>query len=295
MLFRQFSNIIIYVKIVGSTFEWIVILIIQWTRSKKDGELQDKSVLYFQQKSGHRPLDWRITIHTNADLVRWSRWSERNVGAAIAPSVWLSTTFFFAPMASLGPPLLPYEEFFGLACIWCDSWKSKSQTLVVCGQAAAKYFFFTPMCISHLCCISQSCCICSTLLLTWTIVLPYSLLLQPSWGAGGVFESVGDHCVWCTGEESGLYQARNWQPPGIILAGEEVGGVRCSVPVWAWTKRSWSGRCRPSRPSRTSTPVSLGRAWLSSLPPLLFNWPHPASPLGLGGLSVAWKSGYHPI
>ena len=106
-----------------------------------------------------------------------------------------------------------------------------------------------------------------------------------------VFESVGDHCVLCTGEESGLYQARNWQPPGIILAGEEVGGVRCSVPVWAWTKRSWSGRCRPSRPSRTSTPVSLWPAWLSSLPPLLSSWPHPASPLGLAGLSVACKSG----
>ena len=42
---------------------------IQGTRSKKDGEQRDKSVQYFQQESGPCPLDWRITIHSNVDLV----------------------------------------------------------------------------------------------------------------------------------------------------------------------------------------------------------------------------------
>ena len=46
---------------------------IQGTRSKKDGELRDKSVLYFQQESGPCPLDWRITIHSNVDLVFFQR------------------------------------------------------------------------------------------------------------------------------------------------------------------------------------------------------------------------------
>ena len=42
---------------------------IQGTRSKKDGELQDKSVQYFQQESGPNPLDWRITKHLYVDVV----------------------------------------------------------------------------------------------------------------------------------------------------------------------------------------------------------------------------------
>ena len=42
---------------------------IQRTRLKKDGELRDKSVPYFQQESGPCPRDWRITIHWNVDLV----------------------------------------------------------------------------------------------------------------------------------------------------------------------------------------------------------------------------------
>ena len=42
---------------------------IHGTRSKKDRKLRDKSVLYFQKESGHCPLDWRITIHSNVDLV----------------------------------------------------------------------------------------------------------------------------------------------------------------------------------------------------------------------------------
>ena len=42
---------------------------IQKTRSKQDGELQDKSVPYFQQESGPWPLDWRINILSNVDLV----------------------------------------------------------------------------------------------------------------------------------------------------------------------------------------------------------------------------------
>ena len=51
---------------------------IQGTRSKKDWELQDKSVPYFQQESGPCPLDWRITIHSTVDLVvfqqSWHTW-----------------------------------------------------------------------------------------------------------------------------------------------------------------------------------------------------------------------------
>ena len=38
---------------------------IQGTRSKKDEKLREKSVPYFQQESG----PWRITIHSNVDLV----------------------------------------------------------------------------------------------------------------------------------------------------------------------------------------------------------------------------------
>ena len=41
---------------------------IQGTRSKKDRELWDKSISYFQQESGPCPLDMRITIHSNADF-----------------------------------------------------------------------------------------------------------------------------------------------------------------------------------------------------------------------------------
>ena len=155
---------------------------------------------------------WHIEGKESAHI-RWSRWSERNVGAANTRSVWLSTTPFFASMASLGPPLFPYEEIFGLTCIWCDSWKRESQTLLLCRHAAAKYFFFTPMCISYLCCISQLCCICSTLLGTWTIGLQHSLLLQPGWRGRGVFESAGDHCVCCTGgvcgksDEGGVWRS----------------------------------------------------------------------------------------
>ena len=51
---------------------------IQGTRSKKDGELRDRSVPYFQQESGPCPLDWRTTIHSNVDLVffqqSWHIW-----------------------------------------------------------------------------------------------------------------------------------------------------------------------------------------------------------------------------
>ena len=138
---------------------------------------------------------------TKTEYIRWSRWRERNVGAANAPSVWLSTTPLFASMASHGPPLFPYEEFFDLACIWGDSWKSGSQPLLPGGHAAAKYSSFTQNCISQLCCISQpccisqSCCISSALLRAWTIGLQQSLLQlyqeltvarhQPGRGGGG--------------------------------------------------------------------------------------------------------------
>ena len=36
---------------------------------QKDEELREQSVPYFQQESGTCPLDWRITIHSNVDLV----------------------------------------------------------------------------------------------------------------------------------------------------------------------------------------------------------------------------------
>ena len=45
---------------------------IQGIRSKKDGELPDKTVLYFQQESGPSPLDWRKNIHSNVDMVFFS-------------------------------------------------------------------------------------------------------------------------------------------------------------------------------------------------------------------------------
>ena len=52
---------------------------IQGIRSKKDRELRDKSVPDFQQESGPYPLDWRITINSNIDLVffqqSWHIWS----------------------------------------------------------------------------------------------------------------------------------------------------------------------------------------------------------------------------
>ena len=74
MLFKLFSNIILYVKIVGKIPDPHLYGLygypqIQGTRSKKDIELWDKSVPYFQQESGPCPLDWRITIHTNVDQV----------------------------------------------------------------------------------------------------------------------------------------------------------------------------------------------------------------------------------
>ena len=51
---------------------------IQGTKSKKDEELREKSVPYFQQESGPCPLDWRITIHSNVDRVffqqSWHIW-----------------------------------------------------------------------------------------------------------------------------------------------------------------------------------------------------------------------------
>ena len=42
---------------------------IQGKRLKKEGELRDESGSYFQQESGPFPLDWRIMINSNVDLV----------------------------------------------------------------------------------------------------------------------------------------------------------------------------------------------------------------------------------
>ena len=64
-----FSNITMYVKIVGKIPDQHGYSPIQGTWSKKGGELLDKYVPYFQQESGPCHLDWRITIHSNVDLV----------------------------------------------------------------------------------------------------------------------------------------------------------------------------------------------------------------------------------
>ena len=81
MLFRQFSNIIMYVKIVGNIPDQYLnvwLFSIPGDKVQKDRELQDKSVPYFQQESGPCPLDWRITIHSNVHLVffqqSWHIW-----------------------------------------------------------------------------------------------------------------------------------------------------------------------------------------------------------------------------
>ena len=134
---------------------------------------QKKCVLNVKGKDKNKDKDKNILLGVGSfwPCVRWSRWSERNVGAANALSIWLSTDPLFVSMASLEPPLFPYEEFFGVACIWSDSWKSKSQPLLLCGQAAANYFFFTHNCIFQPCWISQLCCTCSASLWTWTIDL----------------------------------------------------------------------------------------------------------------------------
>ena len=42
---------------------------IKGSRSIKDGELQNKFSPHFQQEYGPCPLDWRITIHSNVNLV----------------------------------------------------------------------------------------------------------------------------------------------------------------------------------------------------------------------------------
>ena len=56
-------------KITRSTFECMVILKSRGQDPQTYGELQDKSVPYFQQEYGPCPLDWRKTIHWNVDLV----------------------------------------------------------------------------------------------------------------------------------------------------------------------------------------------------------------------------------
>ena len=56
-------------KNIRSTFECMVILKSRGQGQKKDGELRYKTVPYFQLESGHCLLDWRITIHSNVDLV----------------------------------------------------------------------------------------------------------------------------------------------------------------------------------------------------------------------------------
>ena len=72
MLFRQFSNILIYFKIVGKIPDQHLN---KWLFSnpedkvQKDEALRDKFVPYFQQESIHCPLDWRITIHSTVYLV----------------------------------------------------------------------------------------------------------------------------------------------------------------------------------------------------------------------------------
>ena len=68
---RTIFNINSYVKIVEK-FKINILMYhnspIQGTRSAKEWKLLDKSVLHFQQESGHCPLDWRIILHWNVVL-----------------------------------------------------------------------------------------------------------------------------------------------------------------------------------------------------------------------------------
>ena len=72
MLFWQYPNILIDVKIVGKIPDQhlnIRLFLNPGDKVQKDGELWYKSVPYFQKESKTCPLDWRITIHSNVALV----------------------------------------------------------------------------------------------------------------------------------------------------------------------------------------------------------------------------------
>ena len=72
-------------------------------------------------------------------MVRCSRSVARNNGDAEAPVLTHSTASTTPSVASLRPALSLDEEFFPLACIWGDGWKSKSQPLLPGGHPAAKW------------------------------------------------------------------------------------------------------------------------------------------------------------
>ena len=74
----------------------------------------------------------------NSDQLRWSQSVESNVGGGYAPATGYSTASLTPSVASSGPALSLDEEFFPLACIWGDSWKSESQPLLPGGHPAAK-------------------------------------------------------------------------------------------------------------------------------------------------------------
>ena len=68
MLFGQFSNINIYVKIVGKMQDqhfnvYLMSNLGEKIQQQKSWKLWDKSVPYFKQESGPCPLDWRRTMH----------------------------------------------------------------------------------------------------------------------------------------------------------------------------------------------------------------------------------------
>ena len=72
MLFWQRSNKLVYVTIVGKIPDQhlnVWLFSNPGDKVQKDGELHEKYVPYFQQESRPCPLDWRITIHSNVDLV----------------------------------------------------------------------------------------------------------------------------------------------------------------------------------------------------------------------------------
>ena len=81
MLFRQFSNITIYIRDVEKLpDQHFSVLLFSNPGGKilKRWKLQDKSVPYFQQESGSFLLDWRTTIHWNVGLANfqhpWYTW-----------------------------------------------------------------------------------------------------------------------------------------------------------------------------------------------------------------------------
>ena len=78
---------------------------IQRTRSKKDGELRDKSVPYFQHESGPCPLNWRITTHSNVDIL----FLQQSWHIGLFCKIAISTFQCMAVLQSKGPNCILVE------------------------------------------------------------------------------------------------------------------------------------------------------------------------------------------